>query len=324
MRRRDLIALFGGAPVMCLTAGVRAQPAKTFHLGILVNTRSDAGLDEFLQGLRDHGYVEGQNLVVELRFSEGAGERWPQLAKELAAMKVDAIVVHTTPAALAAKQATRTIPIVITTAIDPVGAGLADSLARPGGNVTGVALLIPEISGKALSLLKEAVPTLSRVAVLWNEANPAFKPVWREVDTTAHSMGLVLLSQPVREPQDFAPAFAAIVSQRPEALLVLVDALVGQYMRQIVEFTLRERVAAASTSRQFAALGGLMSYGPNLSAAQHKAADYVDRVLKGENPAELPFEQPTTFELVINLKTAKALGLTVPQLLLVRADEVIE
>ena len=173
MRRRDLIALFGGAPVMCLTAGVRAQPAKTFHLGILVNTRSDAGLDEFLQGLRDHGYVEGQNLVVELRFSEGAGERWPLLAKELAALKVDAIVVQTTPAALAAKQATRTIPIVITTAIDPVGAGLADSLARPGGNVTGVALLQPEISGKALSLLKEAVPTLSRVAVLWNEANPA-------------------------------------------------------------------------------------------------------------------------------------------------------
>jgi ABC-type uncharacterized transport system substrate-binding protein len=176
MRRRDLIALFGGAPVMCLAVAVRAQAAKTFHLGILVNTRSDAGLDEFLQGLRDHGYVEGQNLVVELRFSEGAGERWPQLAKELAALKVDAIVVQTTPAALAAKQATSTIPIVITTAIDPVGAGLADSLARPGDNVTGVALLQPEISGKALSLLKEAVPTLRRVAVLWNGANQHSRP----------------------------------------------------------------------------------------------------------------------------------------------------
>ena len=323
MRRRDLIVLFGGAPVVCLAVGVRAQPAKTFRVGVLVNTRY-AGVDELLKGLRDHGYVEGQNLVVELRFSEGVGERWPQLAKELVALKVDAIVVGTTPAALAAKQATSTIPIVITAAIDPVGAGLADSLARPGGNVTGVALLQPEISGKALSLLKEAVPTLRRVAVLWNGANPAFTPVWREVDTTARSMGLVLLSQPVREPQDFAPAFAVMVSQRPEALLVLVDSLVGQYMRQIVEFTLRERVAAASTSRQFAALGGLMSYGPNLTAAQHKAADYVDRVLKGANPAELPFEQPTTFELVINLKTAKALGLTVPQLLLVRADEVME
>src|SRR5262249_40755306 len=158
--------------------------------GILVNTRSSASVDELLKGLRDHGYVEGQNLVLELRFSEGAGERWPQLAKELAALKVAAIVVQRTPAALAAKQATSTIPIVITTAIDPVGAGLADSLARPGGNVTGVAMLQPEISGKALSLLKEAVPTLSRVAVLWNETNPAFTPVWREVDTTARSMGL--------------------------------------------------------------------------------------------------------------------------------------
>jgi putative ABC transport system substrate-binding protein len=306
-----------------LAVGVRAQLAKTFRLGILVNTRN-VSVNELLKGLRDHGYVEGQNLVVELRFSEGAGERWPQLAKELAALKVDAIVVQTTPAALAAKQATSTIPIVITTAIDPVGAGLADSLARPGGNVTGVALLQPEISAKGLSLLKEAVPTLSRVVVLWNAANPAFTPVWRAVDATARSMGLVLLSQPVREPQDFAPAFAATVSQRPEGFLVLVDALVGQYLRQIVEFTLRERVAAVSTSREFAALGGLMSYGPNLTAAQHRAADYVDRVLKGENPAELPFEQPTTFELVINLKTANALGLTVPQLLLVRADDVID
>jgi putative tryptophan/tyrosine transport system substrate-binding protein len=323
MRRRDLIALFGCASVVWVAVGVRAQPAKTFRLGILVNTRN-ASVDELLKGLRDHGYVEGQNLVLELRFSEGAGERWPQLAKELAALKVDAIVVQTTPAALAAKQATSTIPIVITTAIDPVGAGLADSLARPGGNVTGVGLLQPEISGKALSLLKEAVPTLSRVAVLWNEANPAFAHVWKEVDTTARSMGLVLLSQPVRKPPDFEAAFAAMVSQRPEGFLVLAEAFVGQHIRQIVEFTVRERVAAVSTVREFAALGGLMSYGPNMTATQHKAADYVDRVLKGENPAGLPFELPTSFELIINLKTAKALGLTVPELLLVRADEVIE
>jgi ABC transporter substrate binding protein len=160
------------------------------------------------------------------------------------------------------------------------------------------------------------------VAVLWNAANPAFTPVWRAVDATARSMGLVLLSQPVREAQDFAAAFAAIVSQRPEGFLVLVDALVAQRLRQIVKFTVRERLAAVSTLREFAALGGLMSYGTNLTATQRKAAGYVDRVLKGENPAELPFEQPTTFELVINLKAAKALGLTVPQLMLARADEV--
>jgi putative tryptophan/tyrosine transport system substrate-binding protein len=321
--RRDLIALLSGAVAAWFAVGVRAQPGKTFRLGILVNTRNTA-LDELLKGLRDHGYVEGQNLIVESRFSEGVGERWPDLAAELVALKVDAIVVQTTPAALAAKQATSTIPIVIISAIDPVGAGLANSLARPGGNVTGLATLQPEISAKALSLLKEAVPTLSRVAVLWNASNPALAPIWRAVDAAARSMGLVLLSQPVREPQDFAATFAAIASQRPEGFLVLVDALVFQYLRQIVEFTVRERFAAVSTLREFAASGGLMSYGANLTAMQRKAADYVDRVLKGENPAELPFEQPTTFELVINLKAAKALDLTVPQLLLARADEVIE
>jgi len=160
--------------------------------------------------------------------------------------------------------------------------------------------------------------------VLWNAANPAFTPVWRAVDATAGSMGLVLLSQPVREPQDFTATFAAIVSQRPEGFLVLVDALVVQNLRPIVEFTVRERFAAVSTSREFVALGGLMSYGANLTATQRKAAGYVDRVLKGENPAELPFEQPTTFELVTNLKAAKVLGLTVPQLLVALADEVIE
>jgi len=323
MSRRDLIALLGGAVAAWLAVGVRAQAGKAFRLGILVNTRNTA-VDELLKALRDHGYVEGQNLIVESRFSEGVGERWPDLAGELVALKVDAIVAQTTPAALAQSGQTSTIPIVITSAIDPVGAGLENSLARPGGNVTGLARLQPEISAKALSLLKEAVPTLSRVAVLWNASNPALAPIWRAVDATAGSMRLVLLSQPVREPQDFAATFAAIASKRPEGFLARVDALVAQYLRQIVEFTVWERFAAVSTMREFVALGGLMSSGANRTAAQQKAAGYVDRVLKGENPAELPFEQPTTFELVINLKAAKALDLTVPQLLLARADEVIE
>jgi putative tryptophan/tyrosine transport system substrate-binding protein len=323
MRRREVIALIAGMAAGCLATRVRAQPSKTFRLGILVNTRN-AGVDELLKGLRDHGYVEGQNLIIEFRFSEGVGERWPELASELVGLKVDAIVVQTTPAALAAKQATSTIPIVITTAIDPVGAGLAESLARPGGNVTGVALLQPEITAKGLSLLKEAVPSVSHVAVLWNAANPAFAPVWQAVDTTARAMGLSLSSQPVRRPDDFASAFASMTSERPEGVLILVDALVGQYLRQIVEFTVRERFAGVSSSSEFAAMGGLMSYGPNLAAAQRKAADYVGRVLKGQKPAALPFEQPTTFELVVNLKTAKALGLMVPPSILARADEVIE
>jgi putative tryptophan/tyrosine transport system substrate-binding protein len=323
MRRREVIALIAGMAAGCLATRVRAQPSKTFRLGILVNTRN-AGVDELLKGLRDHGYVEGQNLIIEFRFSEGVGERWPELASELVGLKVDAIVVQTTPAALAAKQATSTIPIVITTAIDPVGAGLAESLARPGGNVTGVALLQPEITAKGLSLLKEAVPSISQVAVLWNAANPAFAPVWQAVDTTARAMGLSLSSQPVRRPDDFASAFASMTSEHPEGVLILVDALVGQYLRQIVEFTVRERFAGVSSSSEFAAMGGLMSYGPNLAAAQRKAADYVGRVLKGQKPAELPLEQPTTFELVVNLKTAKALGLMVPPSILARADEVIE
>jgi putative ABC transport system substrate-binding protein len=212
------------------------------------------------------------------------GERWPDLARELVALQVDAIVVQRTPAALAAKQVTSTIPIVITSAIDPVGAGLANSLARPGGNITGLATLQPETTAKALSLLKEAVPALSRVAVMWNASNPALVPIWRAVDATARSMGLVLLSQPVREPQDFATAFAAIASQHPEGFLVVVDALVVQYFRQIVEFTTQERLAAMSTMREFVALGGLMSYGANINAAQRKAADYVDRILKSETP----------------------------------------
>ena len=321
MRRRDLILGLGGLAAASLSA--RAQPSRTYRLGILANA-PNIGLDELLNGLRNHGYIEGKNLIVERRFSQGVAERLPALTHELAALKVDAIVVQTTPAALAAKEATGTIPIVITSAIDPVGAGLAESLARPGGNVTGLSLLIPEISAKALSLLKEAIPSLSRVAVLWDEGNPAFAPVWQSVNATARAMDLTLLSQPVREPQDFASAFAAIVSQRPEGLLVLVDALVLQYLDQVVEFAAREHLPAVSTFKGFAALGGLMSYGPNLTASNRKAADYVDRVLKGEDPAELPFEQPTTFELVINQKTAKELGLTVPPTILVRADEVIE
>jgi putative tryptophan/tyrosine transport system substrate-binding protein len=320
MRRRELFTV-----AACAAAGGRAwaQVGKTYRLGILVNAHNLA-LDAFLRGLRDHGYIEGQNLVVVIRFSEGLADRWAELAQELVGHNVDAIYVQTTPAALAVKRATSTIPIVISSAIDPVGAGLAASLARPGANVTGVALETPEITAKALSLLKEALPALSRVSVLWNEANPAFTPVWQALDATAQSTGLTLFRAPLRAPQDLAPALATIVSQQPDAVLVLVDALVGQRVRQIVEFATHERLAAASTFREFVSLGGLMSYGPNLTVAQRKAAEYVDRVLKGQNPAGLPFQQPTTFELVINLKTASALGLTIPQSILARADEVIE
>jgi|SRR5580700_9225389 putative ABC transport system substrate-binding protein len=206
MTRRELIAL------LFTVAAPAAAPAqgRTFRLGMLVNTR-DALADELIKALRDLGYTEGQNLTVEWRFAQGVAERWLLLARELVALKVDAIVVPTTPAALAARQATKTIPIVLPTAIDPVGAGLAESLARPGGNVTGFSVMSPEISAKALSLLKEAVPALRRVAVLWNAANPAFTSVWQSVNAVAGSLDLTLVSEPVREPEDFPAAFAGLI-----------------------------------------------------------------------------------------------------------------
>ena len=323
MKRRDFVTLLGGA-VFGRPLAARAQREKVYRLGILTNIRDPRQGDELLPELRQLGYVEGQNLIVEWRYSEGKGERWPELARELVVLKVDALVVFTTPAALAAKKATSTIPIIFPTAIDPVGAGLAVSLAKPGGNVTGVGLLVPEISAKALSLLKEAIPAITQVAVLANAANPAHALIWREVDATARRAGLVLHLEEVRGPQDFETAFIAIARQRPEGLLALNDVLVAQYRRQIVEFAIRERIPAVSTVRIFAALGGLMSYGPNQRDIFRIAANYMDRVLKGASPADLPFQQPTEFELVINLKTAQALGLILPPLLIARADEVIE
>ena len=321
MTRRDLIALLFTAAATSPSA-VPAQ-GRTFRLGMLVNTR-DALADELIKALRDRGYTEGQNLTVEWRFAQGVPERWLPLARELVALKVDAIVARTTPAALAARQATKTIPIIMPTAIDPIGAELAESLARPGGNVTGFTSMSPEMSAKALSLLKEAVPALRRVAVLWNAANPAFTSVWQSVDAVAGSLHLTLLSDPVREPEDFPAAFAAIASQRPDGLFDLNDLLLFFHLGEIIKFAASERLPSASTLREFAAAGGLMSYGPNLAALQRQAADYVDRVFKGESPATLPFQQPTTFELIINLKTAKALGLTVPPAMLDLANEVIE
>jgi putative tryptophan/tyrosine transport system substrate-binding protein len=320
MRRRALIA---GLGLITLRLHSASAQERTYRLGVLA-VNPAVGPDMLLEALRDRGYVEGQNLVVERRFSQGVGERWLPLAKELVALKVDVIVCGTTPAALAAKQATSTIPIVIPTAIDPVGAGLAESLARPGGNITGGAILSPEMSVKALSLLKEIVPRLNRVAVLWNAGNPAFVPVWQTLNGTSGALSITLTPISVREPTDFAGAFAAIAAQRPDAVFALIDELVYAHLGETIAFAARERLPSVSTFKPFAAMGGLISYGANVEATQRQGADYVDRIFKGANPATLPFQQPTTFELIINLKTAKALGLTVPPILLAQADEVIE
>lgn len=322
MRRREMVAGIGTLPLWRRAAW--AQSGKTYHLGVLVNTRDTGSSTAVVKALRDRGYVEGQNLIVEWRLSGGDATRWLPLARELAALKVDAIMVETTPAALAARQATNTIPIVIETALDPVGAGLAESLVHPGGNITGCSLLAPETTGKALSLLKQAVPPLQRVAVLWNSANPALAPVWQAAEEAARSIGLTLSSEPIGSPQDFPPAFDKIASLHPDAVLVLIDALAVQSLRQIAEFTVREHLPAASSFRPFASFGGLLSYGPSRAGTERDAANYVDKVLKGANPADLPFIQPTQFELVVNMKTANTLGLTLPPLVLAQADEVIE
>jgi putative ABC transport system substrate-binding protein len=323
IRRRDFVIRLGCGTVAAWPFAARAQqPGKVHRLGVLADVTP--AFDGLFYGLHDFGYVEGENLIIYRRSSEGRAEQWSKLAAELVALSVDAIVVSTTPAALAAKKTTGTIPIIFPTALDLVGVGLAESLPKPGGNVTGFALLVPEVSAKGLTLLQEAVPGLRRVAVLWNGANPANALVWKEVEATARLAGLALETGQVREPKDFEATFAAIRQERPQGLLVLADAFFMQRRKRIVDFVLHEQLPAMFQFREFAQLGGLMSYGPNLQNMFRRAANYVDKIFKGAKPADLPIEQPTKFELVINLKTAKALGLTIPQTLLATADEVIE
>ena len=300
------------------------QSGKVYRIGYLA---TDPPLSELwealLDGLREHGYREGQNLVFERRFSDGNAERFLEFAAEMVRLRIDCILVTTTPAALAVKHATTTIPIVMTTAIDPVGAGLVASLARPGGTVTGNAILYAELSTKRLEFLKEVVPSLSRVVVFWNAANPANASVWQETQAAAHALGLRLHAQDVRGAQDFEGAFARTAQARPEALLVLTDNLIAMHARQIVAFATQEHLPSLFATRGGVVAGGLMSYGVSLPDLYRRAATYVDKIRKGAKPADLPIERPMKFELVINLKTAKALGLTIPPTLLMLADEVI-
>jgi putative ABC transport system substrate-binding protein len=329
MNRRAFVIGFGALLAVPLAAGAQ-KSGKVWRLGLLTNTPPTAAPDTmriwkvFIDALRERGYVEGQNFAIEARYAEGRADRWPDLASELVRLKVDVILVDTTPAALAAKNASSSIAIVHCCAIDPVGAGLAASLARPGGNVTGLAQLYPELSAKGLLLLKEARPGLSRVAVLWNPANPANASAWRETENAARASGLTLHSVPIRVLKDFDHVPAGLAEARAEGVLLLGDSLVFVLRKQIAGLIIQKRLVAVTPYREVTELGALMSYGVDLADLFHRAAGYVDRVLKGANPANLPFEQPTKFEFVINLKTAKALGLTIPPSLLLRADQVIE
>lgn len=331
MRRRAFITMLGGAAATWPLAA-RAQTAKVARIGYLITGALESpetrmNRDAFRQGLNELGYVEGRNIVIEYRSADGKIERLPGLATELVGLKVDLIVALATPAGRAAQQATTTIPIVVTAMGDPVRDGLVASLARPGGNITGTTFLGPELVPKRLSFLRELLPTISRVAVLWHPgafSEPTMREMLNEVAQAARTLGVQLQLVEVRSADDFDHAFTTMVGARAEALFQFPSTLFFNERRRIVDLAARHRLPAMFNAREFVQLGGLIAYGANLAELNRRAAAYVDRILKGAKPFDLPIEQPTKLELFINLKTAKALGLAVPDRLLVGADEVIE
>jgi putative ABC transport system substrate-binding protein len=330
-RRKILLALLALLTLGATPLAEAQQEAKIARIGFLsANLAPLPHLREaFLQGLRDLGYVEGRNVVIEYRDAEGKYERLPALAAELVALKVDVIVAATTPSALAAKQVTRTLPIVFAASADPVESVLVTSLARPGGNVTGLSILAPELVGKCLEQLKQAVPgvRVSRVAVLWQPGGlgkGTERDMLKGAEVAARTLGVRLQFVEARGPADFDRAFSEMTSARAGALTVLTSTMFAGERRRLVDLAAKNRLPVVYPWREAVDAGGLMSYGANLADLFRRAATYVDKILKGANPGDLPVEQPTKFELVINLKTAKALGLTIPQSLLQRADQVIE
>ena len=326
-RRIFLVILAVGLLTAPLAAGAQ-QPAKIPRIGYLSSggpsISSPLFTAAFQESLRELGYVEGQNILIEYRWAEGRADRLPALAAELVHRKVDLLFAISTPAALAAKDATTTIPIVFAAVGDPVGTGIVANLARPGGNITGVGNIFVEISAKVLELLEEAVPGVKRVAVLGVLSNPAMQLGRKEMEAGASTLGVQLQFLDLRGPNDFTSAFAAITKDRGHGLIVFPDSLMFAHRSQIVDFAAKHRLPAMYPAREFADAGGLMSYGTNYPDMWRRWAIYVDKILKGAKPADLPVEQPTRFELVINMKTAKALGLSIPQSILIRADQVIQ
>jgi putative ABC transport system substrate-binding protein len=318
-----------GALLAASLAAEAQQSAKVARIGYLTLYQAAAPRlpEAFRQGLRDLGYVEGRNLVIEYRDADGKLERLPALAAELVALKVDVIVAGGTPQALAAKQATSTLPIVFTSSAEPVESELVTSLARPGGNVTGLSLLSPELDGKRLEYLKQAVPGVTRVAVLWQPGGNGErmeKDMLKGAEVAGRALGVRLQFVEARGPADFERAFSDMSRARAGALTVLGSVMFFGERRHLVDLAAKNRLPAVYPLRDFVDAGGLMAYGPNVADLNRRAATYVDKILKGAKPADLPVEQPTKFELVINRKAAKALGLTIPQSILVQADEVIE
>jgi putative ABC transport system substrate-binding protein len=329
LRRREFITLLGGAAAAWPLAARAQTTGKVYRIGMLLpNTPAivarNPRIQAFLQGLRELNWIEGHNVAIEWRFAEGQFQRLATLAAELATIKVDVIVTAAAPAAEAAKEATSTIPVVIIDPGDPVGTGLVLSLARPGGNITGVTSIAPDLAAKRLALLKETVPAITSVAVLFNAAVPPAEIAMMELQVAAQALSLRIQSMAVQGPIGLEKAFATITDERDNGLVVFPDPLTFSNQEAITNFALANKIPALFGAREFVAIGGLISYGPSYAGMFRRGAYYVDRILKGANPADLPVEQPTKFELVINLKTAKALGLEVPPTLIARADEVIE
>jgi ABC-type uncharacterized transport system substrate-binding protein len=324
MRRRQFITLLGGLAALPLAAGAQ-QSGTVFRIGILANYRfGEPDLwAVFIRGLRDLGYVEGRNITIEWRVSEGKYERLPAFATELVRSKVDVIVVPANQNALAAQQATRTIPIVMIGITDPVGSGLVANLSRPGGNITGLSGSVgPELAGKQMELLKEAVPRVSRVAILANPGNSAHEVLMSEATSVARSLKIQVQALEARGPDEFASAFTAMTRERAGALLIIGDGMFSLHQTRMADLVVKSRLPTMGP-RSMVTAGVLMSYHTSTPDLWRRAATYVDKILRGANPADLPVEQPTKFQLTINLETAKALGLTIPLALRERADEVI-
>ena len=327
MTRRDFIAMLGGAAVWPLAA--RAQAGKLVRLGYLEGgARADPTTQnlrrQFVLGMRDLGYNEGRDYLLEERYAAGQLDSFPAYAQELVKLPVDMIVAGGEAAIRAAKRATTQTPIVMTLAADPIGSGLVPNLAHPGGNLTGMSALASDLAGKRVELLKELVPKAKRVAVLWNPSNQSKVTEWKDTQIAAQSVGLILAPAEAQTPAELEPALAAVRRVPPDAMIAFTESFTLAFRQKIGDFALANRLPMVAELREFAVVGGLASYGTSRADLWRRSASYVVKILRGANPGDLPVEQPTRFDLVINLKTARILGLTLPPMLLARADEVIE
>jgi putative ABC transport system substrate-binding protein len=327
LRRRDFIALLGGVAAASPFAARAQHGGRIPRVGFMGNSTAalEANLiGSFRKGLREHGYEEGRNLEIVFRWAEGRYERFPALIADLIATNVDVIVTAGTPAVLAVKEATSTVPVVMAAVGDPVGTGIVQNLARPGGNITGLSGLAPDLEGKRLELLREIVPNLAHVAFFLNPANEFHTVSMRQALAAAQALNIKLQPREVSKSEDLDAAFAAIAKEKPDGLLILADRIFLHNRQRMMDFATEHRLPSVNAYRELVEVGGLTSYGPSYEDMHRRAADYVDRILKGARPGDLPIEQPTRFTLIVNLKTAKALGLDLPPTLIARADEVIE